>query len=634
MNVHSDQRIIHETVLRDIVSLISGGSDTISPDKIVDRIIGPERNQFSYKNIARVAKDLTLTFPVIVSDAVSVETASMISRAVERKTVGMLQMLFSAIQVTNAGSALEYLKNFHTNLDTDSNMGVDDWIGLGNQLITKEEFEHYAEKDIDAMIEANPVQYVKDTSGKMLGAITQAGGKISSNISNTLANVKNRSSVLPKFGKDKAKDAASAASKFAENLKGKEEEVGFTITDEKLFVEAVKNFMELKDFYLEETYSKRSLNDYSINRSLGTVIETALPKESDAPSYVMNVPVSDMGNLSEEEDYKIKINGFISKTNSMDDAINEDRDTIGRIADPTSEKYIRGRGNGNISGRHTRREDQVRDADAAADLNMRYYSAKNTEIDRANRRREEKRKNDAAIRQGDIRSMKDIYDTYSKQIVPSDVAKANELVPTMMIINFVSTKRETPIKSTAIIGVKARLQYVSSSDMMERLVSKNEDKNGLFSFIKATTGQISFWKDFVFAIKKAKVDSVATSGKGSSSPVWKMLEHRAIMSKFRRWTGSVNDAAAITSLVFSKEEADYLKKYERMDIMRVNTAHTIMNAYNVMAFIVVDESMEKVHFLFDDGSGSYETMSFSHLERQGNGADGAYKKVINLLTKR
>ena len=70
-----------------------------------------------------------------------------------------------------------------------------------------------------------------------------------------------------------------------------------------------------------------------------------------------------------------------------------------------------------------------------------------------------------------------------------------------------------------------------------------------------------------------------------------------------------------------------------MDIMRVNTAHTIMNAYNVMAFIIVDESMEKVHFLFDDGSGSYETMSFSHLERQGNGADGAYKKVINLLAK-
>ena len=160
MNVHSDQRIIHETVLRDIVSLISGGKDVIQPDKIVERIVGRDRNQFSYKNISRVAKDLTLTFPVIVSDAVTVETASMISRAVERKTVGMLQMLFSAIQVCNARTALEYLKNFHTNLDTDSNMGVDDWIGLGNQLVTREEVERYANLNVDQMILLNHLIYI------------------------------------------------------------------------------------------------------------------------------------------------------------------------------------------------------------------------------------------------------------------------------------------------------------------------------------------------------------------------------------------------------------------------------------------------------------------------------------------
>ena len=628
MNVHSDQRIVHETVLRDIVSLIAGGKDTIDPDKIVDRITGTERNQFSYKNISRVAKDLTLTFPVIISDAVSVETASMISRAVERKTVGMLQMLFSAIQVSNAGSALEYLKNFHTNLDTDHNMGVDDWIGLGNQLVTREEVERYANLNIDQMIQENPVEYIKDTSGKLVNAITQAGGKVASGVSNTLSNVKDRVSFLPKFGKDKMNDAAATASKIADKIKGKEEEVGFTITDEKLFVEAITNFIQLKDFYLEENYSERSLNDYSINRSLGTVMETALPKEDKGATYVMNIPVSEEA-ISEEEEARIKINGFLTKTNSLDAALNEGPyDTVAAAnVNNTSDPEI-----DNVQ----RIENDARreyDRDPNGRNTQNYLAAINTSSQLRDRSAARARAN-AEFSHSAAKARKDIYDTFNKQIVPSDVAKANELVPTMMIINFVSTKGDTPISSTAIIGVKARLQYVSSSDMMERLVSKNEDKNGLFSFIKATTGQVSFWKDFVFAIKKAKVDSVATSGKGSSSPVWKMLEHRAIMSKFRRWTGSVNDAAAITSLVFSKAEADYLKKYERMDIMRSNTAHTIMNAYNIMALIVVDENTEKVHFLYDDGSGSYETMSFSHLERQGNGADGAYKKVINLLTKR
>ena len=628
MNVHSDQRIVHETVLRDIVSLIAGGKDTIDPDKIVDRITGTERNQFSYKNISRVAKDLTLTFPVIISDAVSVETASMISRAVERKTVGMLQMLFSAIQVSNAGSALEYLKNFHTNLDTDHNMGVDDWIGLGNQLVTREEVERYANLNIDQMIQENPVEYIKDTSGKLVNAITQAGGKVASGVSNTLSNVKDRVSFLPKFGKDKMNDAAATASKIADKIKGKEEEVGFTITDEKLFVEAITNFIQLKDFYLEENYSERSLNDYSINRSLGTVMETALPKEDKGTTYVMNIPVSEEA-ISEEEEARIKINGFLTKTNSLDAALNEGPyDTVAAAnVNNTSDPEI-----DNVQ----RIENDARreyDRDPNGRNTQNYLAAINTSSQLRDRSAARARAN-AEFSHSAAKARKDIYDTFNKQIVPSDVAKVNELVPTMMIINFVSTKGDTPISSTAIIGVKARLQYVSSSDMMERLVSKNEDKNGLFSFIKATTGQVSFWKDFVFAIKKAKVDSVATSGKGSSSPVWKMLEHRAIMSKFRRWTGSVNDAAAITSLVFSKAEADYLKKYERMDIMRSNTAHTIMNAYNIMALIVVDENTEKVHFLYDDGSGSYETMSFSHLERQGNGADGAYKKVINLLTKR
>ena len=228
---------------------------------------------------------------------------------------------------------------------------------------------------------------------------------------------------------------------------------------------------------------------------------------------------------------------------------------------------------------------------------------------------------------------KNTAEVFSKQIIPTDIQKANEMIPTMMIINFVSgSDSGAPIKSQAVIGVKARLQYVSSRDMMQRLVAKNEDKNGLFKFIKATTGQISFWKDFIFAIDKAKLDSISNSGRGSSSPVWKILERRARLSKFKRWTGSINDAAAISTLVISKEEIDFIKKNDKIDFNRPTAVHNIMNGYNIMGFVIVDESLEKAQFLFDDGSNSYETTSFSHLERQGNDG-GAYKKVINLLTK-
>ena len=187
-----------------------------------------------------------------------------------------------------------------------------------------------------------------------------------------------------------------------------------------------------------------------------------------------------------------------------------------------------------------------------------------------------------------------------------------------------------PVENTTVIGVKAKMQYVTSGDMMNRIVLKNKDKNGLFNFIKATTNQISFWKDFIFAIDRAKLDAISTSGKGSSSPIWKLLERRALKSKVRRWTGKVNDASAISTLVISREEVDYLKKEHSMDVTRPNTIFTVMNAYNIMSFVIADETLEKVMFLFDDGSNEYETLSFSHLEREES---GSYKKIINLLAK-
>ena len=90
----------------------------------------------------------------------------------------------------------------------------------------------------------------------------------------------------------------------------------------------------------------------------------------------------------------------------------------------------------------------------------------------------------------------------------------------------------------------------------------------------------------------------------------------------------MNDASAITTLLISKDTADTLEKEERIRVLKGSNILPIMDAYNVMAFVVVDEVLEKVSFLFDDGSGQYEVMSYAHLEREES---GNYKKIINLL---
>ena len=58
---------------------------------------------------------------------------------------------------------------------------------------------------------------------------------------------------------------------------------------------------------------------------------------------------------------------------------------------------------------------------------------------------------------------------------------------------------------------------------------------------------------------------------------------------------------------------------------------SIMEAYNLMNITIADEALEIVRFLYDDGDGIYETMSFDSLEKEAK--DSSYKKVVNLMSK-
>lgn len=408
---------IHETVLRDIVDIASGLSSEAEPLKGIF-------SKTSYKNIARASSNLTLVFPVIAEESVSVDAARMCCKAIERKAVVMLQMLFSAINITDSKNAMDYIRTMHANIELDDDLDVNEFIDI----------------------------------------------------------------------MDKA---------------GQNESSGIEI-DDPVAYERIKEDMKHIDYHLGEGFANESLDRFTIDPSM------------------------------------------------YDIPIHEDREA-----------------------------------------------------------------ND---------TFKSGSDFLANQQVATDVKKANELVPTLITIKFYATDSESGsiVPQTAIIGVKGKLQYVSKADMINRIALKNKDRNGLFNFLRASTREISFWKDFVFAIDRAKIDALSTSGRGSSNRVWKLLERRAIKSRIKRFTGMMNDASAISTLLISKETAQTLVKDYSIDPLKPRSILPIMDAYNLMSFVVVDEVLEKVYFLFDDGSGEYEIISFTHLEREES---GNYKKIINLLAK-
>ena len=227
---------------------------------------------------------------------------------------------------------------------------------------------------------------------------------------------------------------------------------------------------------------------------------------------------------------------------------------------------------------------------------------------------------------------KNKLDAENNRVLDSDIKKANELVPTMMTVNFVSKDdKGNNIPATFVCGVKCRLIPVDPMDIADRVLVKHADKNVLLSFIRATTRETSFIKDFLFAIDKAKIDAVAQSRRGSSNKMWKVLERRATRSKWNRAFSHPNDATMITTLGISQELAEYIKKENGIDLSNPRVARPIMEGFNLMGFVIIDEAAEADKFLWDTGEGFFETISFNNLEREASG--GEYKKALNLMQK-
>ena len=151
------------------------------------------------------------------------------------------------------------------------------------------------------------------------------------------------------------------------------------------------------------------------------------------------------------------------------------------------------------------------------------------------------------------------------------------------------------------------------------------------SFIRATTNEIAFFRDFLFAIDKAKTDALSYGKNATSNKLWKVLERRSTKSKFRRALKMTNDATAITTLVLTANDAEILKKEYNFDIENVSVCRKLLDAFNFMCIVIANESTDVASFLYDTGDDNFEKLTFSNLEREAS--DNGYKKIVNLLTK-
>lgn len=471
-------------------------------------------------SLTKATAGLNIVFPVLVTKSSKFDTAMMASRAVERKAVSLLQIAFSAFDITNAKDATDFIKNFHTNLK--GKISLDDFI--------------------DAM----------DTYANENGLIVQE-----------------------KMDMYKA---------------------------------VIMDLKSIGTYYPDDT-SESPLNRFMVSESsYGTRVYTERSKES----YD-----------KEDDDYRFK---YQKDKDEADRTRNLGRDLYQRERDQINDKRQEER-----DKYQREKDDAERLRNLGKDLYQRErdkYKEKRDEIEdkRADARDKRQSARDA------VQNQKDIQQMFSQQIFSSDIKKANEMVPTMMVVNFITIDGEHQINRQVVIGVKAKLFPVDSQDVINKIIVKNADRNILLKFIKASTKEISFLKDFLFAIDNAKLSAIANSKNGSSTnKLLKTLERRALNGKIRKAFKVNNAYKAIATLVISKEEADYIYKNNNIDVTNARVMRPIMENLSLMMFMIVDDSNEVASILMDSGDDNFESISYTHLEREAS--DNSSKKIINLMTK-
>ncbi len=267
-----------------------------------------------------------------------------------------------------------------------------------------------------------------------------------------------------------------------------------------------------------------------------------------------------------------------------------------------------------------------------ADPTKAHNAASNIRKEKEQKRQNEIRNN--RDKQNDINNNQEKEMLANKsRIVASDIKKLNNLEPTLMVINYSimdNSDKEIIEKKSFLAGVKSRFIPVESLEIVERFVSKDRTKISLKNFIRATTGEISFFKDFILSLDKLKLDAKNAAKRGPLANYWSILEKRSSKNSIRKLQRSGNDGAAITTVALSQDSVNYMKNAYNFDLEAIVNAKLIIDSYNLLGLIIADESTETYKILYD-GYNEFEVLSYSSVERDLS--DKNYRKVINLINQ-
>ena len=217
--------------------------------------------------------------------------------------------------------------------------------------------------------------------------------------------------------------------------------------------------------------------------------------------------------------------------------------------------------------------------------------------------------------------------------VDNDVKKANEMIPTLMHVRILRKAGQNDEASQFIdfiVGVKAVIHPMDSSDMINHIVAIFQERGLVFKLITWTTGEISLIKDLILRVNDVKGE-IGDFRSGQSSKWWSALKNMKAKRRLNKVTRR-DPMLPNASLVLSMEEVDYIKANYGFDVLEDKSGRKIIDELSILQLTVVDAAAEIV-YNFTDGSEHWELVTFKGLEKENGSSERQFKEMLKAVNR-
>ena len=517
----------------------------------------------AHNSIAKEAAPGVFQFPALVSPTLSLEETSMIAKALERNYVSFITIITSIDSVTDEKSIKQYLSRIHQNTDTTRNTSV--------SLGSIRESSMFSIPKIDSGL----LTKLKESEENLIGIMKSIN----------IDNLKSSNTDEKMF--DDEDDVIVNYDDLEEN----EQCNVNNVIKEKCLKENFKIFKYNKNsginsiVLLREDTSDtiqilmiRNLQDNSLRLVEGVTVATGNLGIDSSEKNILNESINSLKTYVPDLNMNILNDATINNNNY---------NIIGR--GPIKEKYR------NIIHERSIANELQNDTDFGGPVTV--NNPRETVVE------------------------KDV-------LRDNDVKKANELMPTLLHLKtFFKDSNDSLNAVDYMIGVKVVIHTVNSNVMIDNLVKGLKRGKAFFNVMKLTTGEMSFFKDFVFAVSRIK-DDVTSKFKGN--PWFNSLIRRRKYSRILKTFNLKTQLVPNTTIVISMDEVEQIKIEHNIDVMNVDTVYEIMNQLFLLGFVVVDSSIQTAHFLFD-GQRHFQEYSYNALERENSNSAKEVQNIMKVL---